>query len=286
MEKNVFCEVQSSYLLQNFTYQVVAHGKVIYAENVDVPNRNYHVFKFMATFDLVPEANIIVYRFHNGEFVSTTTRIEIEEDLNNFLKLKLSKNEVKPGSEVNIDVITNAASHVGLMGVDQSVLLLKKNKGLTRQDAVSEMNDYQNHFYDVGEGTWSVLNRRSYYINTINTFDMNNVIFFSNGLKEGEQILAPIFINIFNSFQKILSIIIIVISKEKIYHSYAAYDVSSLAQPHRKGEFYVSSTALSSAPVMDDEVESSNAPQGVMEPPKIRTEFPETWLWEDFDVNK
>lgn len=185
-------------MLQNFTYQVVAHGKVIYAENVDVPNRNYHVFKFMATFDLVPEANIIVYRFHNGEFVSTSTRIEIEEDLNNFLKLKLSKTEVKPGSEVNIDVITNAASHVGLVGVDQSVLLLKSNKGLTRQDAVSEMNDYQNHFYDVGEGTWSVLNERSYYINSINTFDMNNVIFFSNGLKEGEKILTPIFINLFS----------------------------------------------------------------------------------------
>lgn len=40
-----------------------------------------------------------------------------------------------------------------------------------------------------------------------------------------------------------------------------------------------------SIPVMYDMVESSSAP-GAMEPPKIRTEFPETWLWEDFDVNK
>lgn len=201
MEKNIFCEVQSSYLLQNFTYHVVAHGKVIYAENVEVPNRNYHVFKFMATFDLVPEANIIVYRFHNGEFVSTSTRIQIEEDLNNFIKLKLSKNEVKPGSEVDIDVITKVASHVGLVGVDQSVLLLKSNKGLNRQDAVREMDDYQNHFYQVGEGPWSVIKRRSYYINSIHTFDMNNVIFFSNGLKEGKQISKLISINIFISFQ-------------------------------------------------------------------------------------
>lgn len=196
MDKNIFCEVQSRYLLQNFTYQVVAHGKVIFAENVEVPNRNYHVFKFMATFNLVPEANIIVYRFHNGEFVSTSARIQIEEDLNNFIKFKLSKNEVKPGSEVNIDVITKAASHVGLVGVDQSVLLLKSKKYITRQDAVSEMNDYQNHIYDVGEGPWSVMNKHSYYINSINSFDMNNLIFFSNGINGGEQILTPIFINI------------------------------------------------------------------------------------------
>lgn len=59
------------------------------------------------------------------------------------------------------------------------------------------------------------------------------------------------------------------------------------AQFHRKGGVVFESMAVSySTPAMNDLNLQSIAPPGVMEPPKIRTEFPETWLWEDFDVNK
>lgn len=192
LNKNVFVEVQSSSLLRNFTYQVVAHGKVIYAENVDVPDRNYHVFKFMATFDLVPKATVIVYRFKNDEIVATKTDITIDEDLNNFVKLKLSKTEVQPGKEINIDVITKAASHVGLVGVDQSVLLLKKNTGLTKEDAMGEMNEYQRHFYEIENGPWSVERRR--YINDyFSYFEQSDVILFTNAKQDGIFFFISIF---------------------------------------------------------------------------------------------
>lgn len=198
--KNVICEVQSKYLLQNFTYHVIANGKVIHAETVEVPNNNRHTFKFMATFDLVPNAKIIVYCFHDREFISASIQINIEEDLNNFIKLKLSKSDVKPGEEVSIEVITKAASHVGLVGVDQSVLLLKKNKGLTREDVVNEMNQYQNQYHNVGDGPWTVDEPSNYYYYdrpSAKAFEESNLLIFSNGIKEGKQIITPILITFF-----------------------------------------------------------------------------------------
>ncbi|XP_031634654.1 CD109 antigen-like, partial [Contarinia nasturtii] len=260
LNKNVFVEVQSSHQLQNFTYQVIGHGKLIYAENVAVPDRKYHVFKFKATFDLVPKATLIVYRVKNGEIVATRNEISIEDDLNNFVKLKLSEDETQPGKDISIDVITNPDSYVGLVGVDQSVLLLKKNDGLTKQEAFDEMNNYQNKFYPTEFGAWSVEPRQ--YINDyFRPFEYSDFILFTNAKQETYKYIAQRF------------------------HSYA-YTTTT---PSRIG-FYGAAgaaypSALAAAPVLNNEILIDRTDGAIVEPPRVRTEFPETWLWEDVDVN-
>lgn len=141
-------EIQSIDVLEHFTYQVISHGRLIYSESLDVPQRNYHVFHFMATFDSLPTAHLIVYYLKNDDIISTKVDIEIRENLNNFIKLKLSKSNVKPGESVNIDITTNPKSHVCLAGVDQSVLLLKKNNDITIEDAWNERELYQYQFHE------------------------------------------------------------------------------------------------------------------------------------------
>lgn len=148
MNKEIFVEVQSLDLLEHFTYQVISQGKLIYSDSLAVPRRNYHVFSFMATFDLLPRAHLIVYYFKNDDIVSTKIDIDIRENLNNFIKLKLSEKRVQPGDNINIDITTNPGSHVGLLGVDQSVLLLKKNTDLTVDDAWNERELYQYQFHE------------------------------------------------------------------------------------------------------------------------------------------
>lgn len=185
LNQNVFVEVQSNNLMENFTYQVIGHGKVIYGENIAVPMRKYHVFKFKATFDLVPKATLIVYRFKDGEIVAAKTEIPIEEDLNNLLKLKLSKSETQPGNDVSIDVISTDGSYVGLVGVDQSVLLLKKNDGLTKDEALREMNEYQDHYHYAGNGPWQVQPR--HYINEyFSVFERSHMILLTNAKQDGK----------------------------------------------------------------------------------------------------
>lgn len=93
----------------------------------------------MATFEMAPTCNVIVYRFNKKEIISAMVPIPLNEDLNNYLKLKLSAQKTKPGENVTIDILTNPKSYVGLLGVDQSVLLLRKNEGLTHEEAMREL---------------------------------------------------------------------------------------------------------------------------------------------------
>lgn len=148
LNKEIFVEVQSNDLLEGFTYQIISRGKIVFADSVTVPKRKYHVFKFLASFDIVPKAHIIVYYLKNDEIISSKIDLEIRDDLNNFIKLKLSSNHVRPGENISIDVSTSPKSYVGLLGIDQSVLLLKKNEDLTIDDALSEREFYQYQFHE------------------------------------------------------------------------------------------------------------------------------------------
>lgn len=252
-------------MLQNFTYQVVSHGKVIYAENVAVPNRKYHVFKFKATFDLVPKATLIVYRFKNDEIVATKTDVSIEDNLNNFVKLKLSATETQPGKDVNIDIITNADSYVGLVGVDQSVLLLKKNEGLTKEEALREMQNYQSNFHSSESGPWSV-EHRNYVNDYFRPFEHSDVILFTNAKQDIYRYIA-----------------------NRFYYSTTAHSKKTTMPMYLAGapapQSFAAHSAVGFADRAEMDSEVSKASEGPIEPPIVRTEFPETWLWEDVDVN-
>lgn len=238
---------------------MIAHGKVIAAENIAVPDRHYHVFKFKATFDLVPKAMLIVYRFKNDEIVATKTEIPIEDNLNNYVKLKLSSVEVQPGKDVNIDVVTNPKSYVGLVGVDQSVLLLKKNNDLTKEAAMQEMNDYEEHFHETENGPWTVEPRR--YINDYwRNFDYSNVILFTNAKQEVYRFVHRVFASS-------------AVYKKGNSNYYSTTPAFAQAAPGFAG------AALDSLPEM------SMRTSEPIEMPRVRQEFPETWLWETVDVD-
>lgn len=146
--ETIYAEIESKVPLTTFTYQVIARGKIIRAETVSVPNREYHVIQFPATFDLAPSARLLVYYFKDNEIHTAHTEITLREELNNYIKVKLSSLRAKPGSTVDIDVNTNPKSYVGLLGIDQSVLLLKKNEELNKDDAFNEIEQYQNHLHE------------------------------------------------------------------------------------------------------------------------------------------
>lgn len=96
-------------------------------------------------------AHLIVYYFKNDDIISTKIDIDIRENLNNFIKLKLTPATVKPGETVAIDVISKPKSYVALCGVDLSVLLLKKNNDISIEDAWNERELYQYQFHDRNE---------------------------------------------------------------------------------------------------------------------------------------
>lgn len=148
LNREIFVEIQSIDILEHFTYQVISQGRLIYSDSVIVPKRNYHVFHFLATFDLAPVAHLIVYYFKNDDIISAKVDIDIRENLNNFVKLKLTETTVKPGEMVNISIISKPKSYVALCGIDLGVLLLKKNNDITVDDAWNEREFYQYQFHE------------------------------------------------------------------------------------------------------------------------------------------
>ncbi|XP_055324613.1 thioester-containing protein 1 allele S1-like [Sitodiplosis mosellana] len=255
LNQNVLVEVQSKRLLQNFTYQVIGRGKLIYAETVAVPNRNYHVFKFNATFDIAPKATVIVYRFKDNEIVATKTELTINDDLNNFVKLKLSTPEAQPGKDINIDVITKPESYVGLVGVDQSVLLLKNNEDLSKEQAFRELEYYQHSKHYTGNGPWSV-EPHNYINDYFRPFQQSGTILFTNAKKDEYR---------YQLVNRVVYYDEPLIQEDAIDIRFQAMPAVSSYQHQYEAVSY-----------------SQTAP---VEPPRVRTEFPETWLWEDIDVN-
>lgn len=127
-------KVQTTEPVKEFSYQVLGRGDIITAGNVLVEKKanavkQIQIFKFLATFAMVPTAQVVVFYVRpNGEMVSDRLEIQFGSELQNFVKIDLSKQEARPGDEIEITIDTNPNSYVGLLGVDQSVLLLKSGK--------------------------------------------------------------------------------------------------------------------------------------------------------------
>lgn len=58
------------------------------------------------------------------------------------VKLELSADQAKPGDLLNITITTKPNSYVGLLGVDQSVLLLKKGNDIEKSSVFEELEKY------------------------------------------------------------------------------------------------------------------------------------------------
>lgn len=74
--------------INQLTYQVLGRGGVIISRTLQVPNlRNYN-FRFLASFAMVPKANVITYYIRDdGEIISDQIKIEFGDELQNFVRL-------------------------------------------------------------------------------------------------------------------------------------------------------------------------------------------------------
>uniref|UniRef100_A0A2M4B9C0 CD109 antigen n=2 Tax=Anopheles marajoara TaxID=58244 RepID=A0A2M4B9C0_9DIPT len=148
VNEDVDVEVAATVPMKSFTYQLLGRGDVLLSNTVAVPEAKIHTFKFRASFAMVPRAKLVVfYIAENGDMVSDSKVITFDSELPNFMKVTLSKEQTKPGQEVEITVSTNPDSYVGLLGVDQSVLLLKSGNDITKDQVFSELEKYEERSY-------------------------------------------------------------------------------------------------------------------------------------------
>lgn len=78
-------QISSSKPLSSINYLLSSRGKLILSARKDIPNKNSFTITFIATFDMVPKAKLVVYHLiSSGDIVSTNIEIPVT-GLNNFV---------------------------------------------------------------------------------------------------------------------------------------------------------------------------------------------------------
>ena len=117
-----------------FYYEVVARGEVVFSDTASAPDVEVTVTPAMA-----PRSRILVYQVQpNSEVAADYLPFDVSGDLPQKVGLSLSRDEVKPGEEVDVTVATDGETRVGLAAVDRSVFILAENR-LNLQQVFAEL---------------------------------------------------------------------------------------------------------------------------------------------------
>ncbi|XP_016940135.3 CD109 antigen isoform X6 [Drosophila suzukii] len=126
-----------------FVYTIVGRGNILLSETIYVPKGLRKItVKFRPTFSMVPKATIYIHYIFNGDLYFEEKSIDFEKDFLNSIDISAPVS-AKPSEEVKLRVKTDSDSFVGLLGVDQSVLLLKSGNDLSRDEIFNGLNNYQ-----------------------------------------------------------------------------------------------------------------------------------------------
>ncbi|ESO03844.1 hypothetical protein HELRODRAFT_191784 [Helobdella robusta] len=135
--------------IKDFQFQILAKGLIVAGNQVkSVDSHTEHTFAVSVTAELAvkmaPEARFVVsYVTPDGELIADSLAIPVVDYFANKISLSFSKNQTEPGDEnVYLNVKTKTNSFVGLLAVDQSVLLLRSGNDITQDVVKSELSTY------------------------------------------------------------------------------------------------------------------------------------------------
>ncbi|KAG5667162.1 hypothetical protein PVAND_015159 [Polypedilum vanderplanki] len=143
LSKPTTIEVISNTNMKVLNYIVIGRNKILASARHQVGGLKKFKFSFNSTVEMLPITRLIVFYLTNdGEIISDHLDLTYETELKNFLTINLSKNETKPNTLVNLTFKSMPNSYVGLLGVDQSVLLLKSGNDIDKNLVSNELSLY------------------------------------------------------------------------------------------------------------------------------------------------
>lgn len=244
--------VQATEGMQQVTCQGLARGDIIWALSKDAKNQSDFEFEVKVDQRMAPEARILCFyvRAPNKEIIADSVSIQVGGLMRNLVKISTSREEAKPGQEVEVDVQTKPNSLVGVLGIDQSVLLLKTGNDIEQRDVTEEMKSYGSSGESISK--WAARNADALFNMADVVVLTNNMVYKGFGYREGRLLYAG-----------------------------GVFAKMALHQPEDDGSRNIRLDSL----VLGNE-EPLNPPEFHIKKPKadplvIRSFFPETWLWQN-----
>ena len=235
----------------NFYYEVVARGTVAFTDFTKSSEIAFKVTPQMAS-----TSKLLVYQIlPNSEVAADYLPFTVEAKYPHSIAVEFSKDEVKPGDELEIRVQTEGAAKVGIAAVDRSVFILAENR-LNLQQVFEELERLymkpQAELHEVS--IYSTIQTRG----AQQIFDDAGVVVLSDKKipqgKEYKSEKGP------GLLERLLGAI------------------PGLApQAVEEGRAVFGLDAMSKA--------ATGAGEGLAEVERIRQFFPETWIWQDLVIN-
>ncbi|KAJ8297468.1 hypothetical protein KUTeg_023999 [Tegillarca granosa] len=136
-------DVKSTQSVGELVYQVMSRGSIVAAGTVNGHNAKTFTFGIPVDASMAPNARIITYYVRtDGEIVTDSISFDVEGVFDNKVSIHFDKTKAQPGENVNVEVTADPQSLVNLLAVDQSVLLLKSGNDITPEEVVSELKSY------------------------------------------------------------------------------------------------------------------------------------------------
>ncbi|WKX89879.1 hypothetical protein Q1695_009040 [Nippostrongylus brasiliensis] len=124
--KTLSFSVKATEQVPVLTYQVMSRGAVVLSKEIPV-NSDHTTISFTATSDMAPKSRLIVYAIRSGnqEILVDATDFKVDGLFRNNVTLSIDKTSAEPGESVSFKVSADPESYVGMLVLDQSVLLQK-----------------------------------------------------------------------------------------------------------------------------------------------------------------
>uniref|UniRef100_A0A1I7WS05 A2M_N_2 domain-containing protein n=1 Tax=Heterorhabditis bacteriophora TaxID=37862 RepID=A0A1I7WS05_HETBA len=164
--KTLSFSVKATESIPFLTYQVMSRGAVVLSKEIPV-NSDHTTISFTSTNEvwvvlnstlicMAPKSRLIVYtiRPSNQEILVDATDFKVDGLFRNNVSLSIDRTSVEPGESVSFKVTADPDSYVGILAVDQSVLLLKSGNDITPQMVESDIEEYDTTGYGGGFGVF------------------------------------------------------------------------------------------------------------------------------------
>jgi len=132
--EEIIFKVHSTREAANFYYEVVSRDKVVFTDFTKSSK-----VSFVTTPQMTPSSKLLVYQIlPNSEVAADYVPFKVSARYPHSVKVEFSKEEARPGEELEINVETEGESKVGIVAVDKSVFILAENR-LNLQQVFDEL---------------------------------------------------------------------------------------------------------------------------------------------------